>query len=208
MALHMVTRVAAFSRSWAYSAGFFRNPGPKTGSIFPRPAARPCRAEGRTARHQLARQSVPSVCHGCPTSGRRRAPFNPQSSILIPQSPRRSAPLPVPGRGDALEQFTVGRVVARSWHGHLAHVHGLEGRATRSQPCVNCSREPPGDLTLYLPSRRGKGEPDDPAPSRIPPDCALPSAVTGHRPLTTGHWGFGICSPEVCREGPEAEGGG
>jgi len=38
-----------------------------------------------------------------------------------------------------LEQFTIGCILAHSWHGHLARVHGLEGRATRSQPFVKCS---------------------------------------------------------------------
>jgi len=38
-----------------------------------------------------------------------------------------------------LEQFTIGCILAHLWHGHLARVHGLEGRATRSQPFVKCS---------------------------------------------------------------------
>jgi len=40
-----------------------------------------------------------------------------------------------------LEQFTIGCILAHSWHGHLARVHGLEGRATRSQPFVKCSNQ-------------------------------------------------------------------
>ena len=54
-----------------------------------------------------------------------------------------------------IEQFTIGCILAHSWHGHLARVHGLEGRATRPQPLVKCSSEllqtvnPPGDQAIW-----------------------------------------------------------
>ena len=56
-----------------------------------------------------------------------------RSRVLSPHSHIPAAARPY------LEQFTIGCILAHSWHGHLARVHGLEGRATRSQPFVKCS---------------------------------------------------------------------
>ena len=49
-----------------------------------------------------------------------------------------------------LEQFTIGCIVAHSWHGHLARVHGLEGHATRPQLFVKCSNLRPAACACLL----------------------------------------------------------